>query len=428
MTVLDPSPTGVPKDQHLDRADLPGPAVLVLGGGTRLPKALRNHGMYVVYGGGTDEYTAAHHEACHEAWLLSGSSEDAWVARAVALHQQIPFERVVTVRERFLTTAARIADALGLAGNPLQTVRALKDKARMRELLQRRAPDSAVRAKVMRTVEEVDAFVAEVGLPIVLKPRDGSASEGITIIRHTSGMAAARQLVRSRPEALLAEEFLDGPEFSVETFSDQGSHHLLAITEKFTGPGAVEIGHLVPARISADEYATLEEATGDFLDAIGLLEGPAHTEVILTPRGPRVVESHNRPGGDGIVDLVRHVTGLDLRDLLAAQTAGEPLPAADGERAGAAATWFLTTDPGLVTEVSGWQAAAEQPGVVAVSPAVRAGDTVAPLGGSDDRCGSLIAAAPTPDEALDRARAALSLVTVHTVVAPQQAPENRDSR
>ncbi|MER5636572.1 ATP-grasp domain-containing protein [Kitasatospora sp. NPDC002227] len=392
----------------------PTPAVLVLGGGTRLPKALREHGSYVVYGGTPEEFTAAHAEACHEAWLLAEGEPEEWVRRAVALHQVVPIQRVVTVRERFLTTAARITDALGLAGNPLGTVLLLKDKSLMREAFDPAVDDSAVRARLMHSPADVDAFVAEAGLPVVLKPRDGSGSEGIAVLRDAEGVAAARARVGSRPGELLAEEFLAGPEFSVETFSHQGGHQLLAVTEKFTGDNAVEIGHVVPARVPAEVRAALAEATCRFLDAIGLVEGPAHTEVILTPRGPRIVESHNRPGGDGIVDLVRHVTGLDIRDLLAAQTAGVPAPRAAGEPAGAAATWFLTAAPGLATEVSGWDAAAAAPGVVSVDATTRTGDTVRELRGSGDRCGSVTAVAATADEALGRAREALALVTVST--------------
>ncbi|MGW1073102.1 ATP-grasp domain-containing protein [Streptomyces sp. NPDC002537] len=410
---------------------LPGPqqntptdgAVLVLGGGTRLPDALRAHGLYVVYGGAPEEFTPAHRAACDEAWLLADASEDDWVRRATALHRQLPLRRAVTVRERFLVTASRINDACGLGGNPLDTVLALKDKSLMRRRLEDGGDSRAVRARLMRDPADLDAFVTTAGLPVVLKPRDGSASEGITIVRDADGVRAARQDIAARPGRLLAEEFLDGPEFSVETHSADGRHEVLAVTEKFTGEHSVEIGHVVPARVGADDRAALETATRAFLDTIGLTEGPAHTEIILTPRGPRVVESHNRPGGDGIVDLVRHVCGVDVRDLLAAQVAGAPAPTAGTDPAGAAATWFLTAAPGIATEVSGWETAAGMPGVTDVSPAVTAGDTVTPLRGSGDRCGSVTAVAATPDEALDRARRALAHVVVRTEAAPRNPQE-----
>lgn len=391
--------------------------VLVLGGGTRLPKALRAHGCHVVYGGTLAEFGPGHRDACDEALLLPDDDGDVWLDRVLALHKAVPFDRVVTVRERFLTTAARIRDALGLAGNPLRTVLLLKDKALMREVLDGTPGSPAVRAALMRAPDDLAGFTARAGLPVVLKPRDGSGSQGIRVLRSAADVERAARLVAETPDALLAEEFLDGPEYSVESFSRGGEHQVLAVTEKFTGDNAVEIGHLVPARIDSAGHAALVSATRAFLDAVGLTEGPAHTEVIVTPAGPRVVESHDRPGGDGIIDLVREVTGADVRDLLAAHTAGvQPPPQVP--TAEAAATWFLTAPPGLVTEVTGWQAAATSPGVLQTDPETAPGDTVPPLSSSEDRCGSLTALGATADEALERARAAIAKVHITTQPVP----------
>ncbi|MET9356582.1 ATP-grasp domain-containing protein [Streptomyces sp. NPDC006617] len=398
------------------KTDGPPPAaVLVMGGGTRLPAALRAHGMYVVYGGTRGEFGPGHRDACDEALLLADDSPQTWLRRALLLHRELSFQRVVTVRERFLTTAARITDALGLTGNPLTTVLTLKDKALMRRHPGMYDSAGSVRARVLRGPEDVDDFVASAGLPVVVKPRDGSGSEGVLVVRGEADVATARGRAARQPEGLLVEEFLDGPEFSVESFTAHGLHHVLAVTEKFTGDNAVEVGHVVPARIDSSRREELEATARGFLDAVGLTEGPAHTEIILTPRGPRVVESHNRPGGDGIIDLVRHVRGVDIRDLLAAQVAGAPLGLpTPGTSHRAAATWFLTADPGRVTRVTGWDEAAGRPGVVDVSQDVRLGSTVNPLRGSEDRCGAVTAVGADADEALDRARHAMGLVHVTT--------------
>ncbi|MEU6813692.1 ATP-grasp domain-containing protein [Streptomyces sp. NPDC046860] len=393
------------------------PTVLVLGGGTRLPRALRAHGCHVLYGGTLAEFGPGHQDACDEALLLSGADGDAWLDHALALHKAVPFDRVVTVRERFLTTAARIRDALGLPGNPPRTVLLLKDKARMREALADAPGAPAVQAALMRAPGDLAAFAERAGLPVVLKPRDGSGSQGIHVLRDTADVERAARLVEAAPDTLLAEEFLAGPEYSVESFSRAGEHHVLAVTEKFTGDNAVEIGHLVPARVDAARHRALEAATSAFLDAVGLTDGPAHTEIIVTPRGPRVVESHDRPGGDGIIDLVREVTGADVRDLLAAHVAGA-VPPAPAATAGAAAVWFLTAPPGPVTEITGEEAAAAGPGVVDTALDVAPGDTVPELRGSDDRCGWVLAVGDDPGQALARARAAAAEIRITTRPVP----------
>ena len=52
---------------------------------------------------------------------------------------------------------------------------------------------------------------------------------------------------------------------------------------------------------------------GSFLDAVGLVEGPAHTEIRLARNGPRIIESHNRNGGGRINELVRLTFGFDIK-------------------------------------------------------------------------------------------------------------------
>ena len=392
------------------------PAVLVLGGSTRLPGALRERGMHVVFFGTHAEFTPAHREICAEAWLTdTPQGEEFWLGRARLLYREVPFVRAVTGREHFLITTARINDALGLGGNPLKTVLALKDKALMREHLTA-FPDAVppVRSRVLREPAELSGLVRDWGLPLIVKPRDKASSEGVQVLRDEAAVEIARRRVQEAPEALIVEEFLQGPEFSVETFSHAGRHDVYTVTEKFTGEGCVEIGHVVPARITEADRAVLAAAAQRFLDVIGLVEGPGHTEIILTEHGPRIVESHNRTGGDGIPDLVRHVCGVDMRDLLAAQIAQRPFPEPQ-PRSPSAATWFLIGEPGTVTSVKGWDVAAEQPGVVTASQTADVGDLVRPLGSSADRCGSVIALADTGDEALARAQEAIAQVSLQTV-------------
>ncbi|CAM5719195.1 hypothetical protein SBADM41S_03708 [Streptomyces badius] len=114
---------------------------------------------------------------------------------------------------------------------------------------------------------------------------DGSASRGVALVSDAGTLeSAARAMTGSAaPESRwIAEEFLSGPEFSVETFSTDGSHHVVAVAEKFKGDNFVEIGHLVPARVRAADHAAMAAEVGALLDAVGLNEGVAHTEVVLT--------------------------------------------------------------------------------------------------------------------------------------------------
>ncbi|WP_231977792.1 ATP-grasp domain-containing protein [Streptomyces sp. TLI_053] len=343
------------------------------------------------------------------------------VARAARdLHRRNPVGVVITVLDEFQEVAAVLNEEFGLTANSADAVRTTNDKYRMRTkaIASTCAP---VAHSSVRGAEDLRAFGRRNGYPFILKPVDGSASRGITLVDDESSMEAAALAFeadsRSAESSWIAEEFLCGPEFSVETFSGEGHHHVLAVTEKFKTDNFVEVGHLVPARIADEDRVALEAEVTALLDAVGLTEGPAHTEVVLTSRGPRVVETHSRPGGDGIVELVRLATGLDMQQLTFDWLAGKPVDLRPVQPHRAAATWFLIPPQGTVATVTGLDEALKMPGVTEGYTAFEVGDVVLALHSSDDRGGAFIAVADDPETALTRAQAAASRVEIAVVAA-----------
>jgi biotin carboxylase len=213
---------------------------------------------------------------------------------------------------------------------------------------------------------------------------------------------------------LLVEEYLDGPELSVESIVADGVTTVCAITEKALAfaPYFEEVGHVTRGVDSLEALdAQLVALAGDAHAALGVTSGATHCEVRLTSDGPRVVEVGARVGGDRIPYLTRRATGVDLIVAAAAvATGGRPdttptasrfagirmvYPDRDGvvERIGIAPS---ATD--LLDDV-GWYA--------------RAGDRVAlPPRGFLARLGYLVAVADTRAEVVRRLDAAEGLVDI----------------
>ncbi|WP_326785830.1 ATP-grasp domain-containing protein [Streptomyces sp. NBC_00151] len=389
-------------------------AVLLVGG--RHPaaaRAARRAGLRIHYLGARDGAPGWLEGEADEVTLLDTPDAESVTAAAWDIHATQPFDVAISMSDAYVEAVAVVNERLGLTANSPRTARTVNDKALMREVLRDSGVASVAAARVT-TGEQARRFPAEAGYPFVLKPADGSGSRGVTLVPDEESLAdAVAHTVGSGSGTWIAEEYLRGPEFSVETFSADGEHHLLAVTEKFKGANFVEVGHLVPARIAAETVRALADEAVACLDAVGLLEGPAHTELILTDKGPRVVETHARPGGDGIVELVRLAVGLDAQQLTFDWLAGRPLDL-DGARheIRAAATWFLTPHPGTVADVGGLREALTEEGVTEAYLAVAPGDVIGELRGSSDRAGAVIAAADTPDAALDRARLAAGRLQV----------------
>ncbi|HEX7635557.1 MAG TPA: ATP-grasp domain-containing protein, partial [Noviherbaspirillum sp.] len=260
--------------------------------------------------------------------LEASASSKQWADIASAMHQAQPFDAVACYSDLYQQLAGEIAQRL----NVFCTIdRDLLEKTR-NKFLMRQALDSHdiahCRYRFARGREEVVQAVREIGTPCILKPVAGEASMGVAKLNDEADMEQALDRVGENDlnQGVMVEEFLTGEEFSVEAISDGGRHHIIAVTKKYKDMTSfVEIGHVVPAPIAADAKEAIEVYVGQVLTALGFRNAPSHTEVILTGRGPRVVETHTRLGGDRIINLVKYASGIDLYALSAKQSIGTRL-------------------------------------------------------------------------------------------------------
>lgn len=403
------------------------PTIAVVGGKLKIVRKARELGLGVVYIQCPDEYEQKHWPYVDQALLVDYHDTGRLLPLVRSLHQTFPFRAVVSLSELGLLPAAKIDDMLGLGGNSLETVEMLLDKSRMRRHLNALGV-SPVAAAVGRTEQDLREFVKAQGLPIVVKPVKEAGSIGIFAVHDEAELASVAERFRSLRERFdkrdlagdldrfLMEEYLDGPEISVETLSFDGRHVVVGVTDKVSTDSAfVEIGHSVPSRHPSPLLCDVERLVLTFLDAVGLCHGPGHTEVKLTSRGPVIVESHNRVGGDRINELVETAYDVDMDRYALGSRFGliEPLQQSPQLVAGAAIRFF-TPSPGRVIEVTGAATIAEDPSLVELEISVKPGDEVRPLTWSEDRVGHVIARGATADEAIANCERLLAAVRIDT--------------
>jgi len=344
--------------------------------------------------------------------------DEEWVALALAAHQLHPFSRIATFGETDQDRCAVIGEALGITTHSPRTVELVHDKFAMRVRLRETGVDTTASALVDDLATLTD-FVDLHGLPCVVKPVAGAGSAGVAVIRDQSSLASAFERASGRFEGLpdegvLVEEFHEGPQFSVEAFSERGEHQVVAITRKFSDPvNFVELGHVAPADLTSQDQKEVQYFVERVLDALGVTFGATHTEIVLGENGPRVIETHVRMGGDEIPALALDATGVDLADCVVRQTMGERvLPEiraalADNRPARCSAIWFVAAPAaGVVVEVSGAHEARQTDGVSDVELLVGPGSRVGNLESSDSRIAYVRAVGTTPEQAVTSARTA----------------------
>lgn len=325
---------------------------------------------------------------------------------------------VASSSEYWVATAGEVAAALGLPHPDPDAVRACRDKARQRATL---AAAGVPGARFAAVVDPRAAVLqaAHLGYPVVVKPVAGSGSVA-TRLCHTANevRAAATLVLESDPatlglpvqDAVLVEEFLDGPEFSVETMGTQ----VVGVTAKHLSPTPwfVEIGHDFPAAAPPGVAATALAA----LRALGLGWGAAHVELRLTATGPRVVEVNPRLAGGMLPRVVEEALGVDLVAHAVAVAAGIDRPVTPTRRHHAAIRFVVADRSGLLTGFDGLDEARAVPHVVEVEPSKPIGAEITIRHSFTDRLGYAIAAGESGSVAARAARTAVRAVRAH--VAP----------
>ncbi|PZT76822.1 MULTISPECIES: ATP-grasp domain-containing protein [unclassified Streptomyces] len=253
------------------------------------------------------------------------------VTAGLALAARHPIAGVVTWDEYALVPTAELAARLGVPGNSAAAMNACRDKATSRRLLAEHQVPSAASTTVS-TLAEATAAALRTGFPVVLKPASHAASIGVVRVDSPEQLPDAWNFAAAGaggqgPEGsgVLVEEYLSGPEISVECVTRHGVTTALAVTRKEVGfaPYFEEIGHTVDAGDPLlPEVAPVAVRA---VQALGVTEGIQHVEMRLTATGPRIIEVNARIGGDLIGKLVGLATGLDL-PRIAADVAGGKEP------------------------------------------------------------------------------------------------------
>ncbi|MFD0339562.1 ATP-grasp domain-containing protein [Streptomyces sp. NPDC127117] len=339
--------------------------------------------------------------------LADDADAAAWTEAVRAVHAAVPLTHALALVDHLAYEAAVAMSAIGVPFHAPATMERVGDKALMRRTLDERGL-YPVPFRLAAGLDEARAAVLGVGLPCVFKPVSGTGSAGAVMVRDEKEIDAAYGEASGHGQDVLVERFMTGPQFSVEAFSEDGRHLVLAITRKFSDPATlVELGHVMPAPLSGDEAAAVARCAVDVLDAVGLTYGPSHTEVILGPDGPVPIETHARVGGDDIWLMVHAATGVDLDTVQPDQALGRSVfeevrstLETHAPRRPYQAVWF-----GAAREATTFTGA-ELPGGdhVQVTALCLKGDPVRPLSSTNDRVVKVRATGTTAEEALDLAR------------------------
>ena len=252
----------------------------------------------------------------------------------------------------------------------------------------------------------------------ILKPADNAASRGVILVNKNDN-PDYKELYDyceqySRSGATLVEEFMTGPEVSVESYSVNGVPYIITITDKIVTeiPYFVELGHTEPSRLSQEAQEDIKRVATAAIKAIGMLNGPTHTEIKVTSTGAKLVEIAARLGGDFITSrLVPLSTGVDMIECSFASLLKEEVPVEKKFQKGSAIR-LIQGEKGTLKQINGIEKAKGIDGVVDVEIYKNIGDIICRPQNSNDRVGHIITVGENANEAAQTAEQALGVIEV----------------
>ena len=229
-------------------------------------------------------------------------------------------DRLESTVEAHTLPVAQVREACTIPGTTPRTAFLCRDKPAMKEVL-READVPCARSCGASNSDEVRTFVAEVGYPVILKPRDAAGASGTYLARddeqlerclHESGVAYGSPVA--------VEEFIEGHEGFYDTLTiggrivhDFACHYypnvLEAMRTRWISPQVVTTN-----RIDEPGYQEARRLGQRVQEVLGIETSATHMEWFFGPKGLKFSEIGCRPPGVRVWDLYSAANDLDLYD------------------------------------------------------------------------------------------------------------------
>ena len=304
---------------------------------------------------------------------------------------------------------SRIASELHLPGINYSSAKLIKNKAEVRRCLFDAQADDTGYSYEISSSQEALSVLPEVKFPVMVKPCDGSGSRGASRVDNPDEFVTACEYAMqgSITHRAVAEPFVVGREYGVESFVNQGEIHILAVMQKdmTMPPYYAELGHAIPSGLSVEMEAQIKECVRRALIALGVNHGSVNMDLLIdSDGGVHIVDIGARMGGNLIGShIIPMGTGIDYMANMIKAAMSDEVDFTPQTESAPVATKLLALTPGVVTSLPNFDNIATTYKVT-IEHHLHQGDTITPYRTNLDGCGYVVATGRDVYEAIDTAR------------------------
>ena len=298
-------------------------------------------------------------------------------------------------------TASYIAQEMGLPGLDYEVARLIKNKYRVRKCLYENQVDDMSPVYEVSTDTDISNLALKIQFPVMVKPRDGSGSRGVSRVDDALAFekACCIAMETSNSKCATVEPFIFGEEYGAESIVVNGAVYVLGIMKKWMTqpPYYAELGHGIPTNLAPEIEERAKHCVERAIKAFGINFGSVNIDMIITDDGRvYIIDVGARMGGNLIGSHIIPIgTGIEYIENLIKAHLGETIDLTPRNTPKAVATRILALTPGVVEQLPNLQSS----GDILVEHHLKPEDTINEYHTNLDGCGYVVCIADTLEKA-----------------------------
>lgn len=334
----------------------------------------------------------------------------------LAYAREHEIDGVLTAATDFsVLTMSRIAGEMGLPGINYESAKIIKNKAAVRKILFDAHADDTGYSYEIHNTEEANELKDSIVYPVMVKPCDGSGSRGASRVDNAEDFVGACEFAMngSITHRAVAEPFVVGREYGVESFVENGTIHVLGVMQKdmTLPPYYAELGHAIPSGLSEELEVKVKTCVYNALVALGVNHGSVNMDLLINEKGDvHIVDIGARMGGNLIGShIIPRGTGIDYMGNMIRAAVGDKTDWTPIWEPKPVATKLLALSPGVVAGLPDFDEIARENAVV-IEHHLNVGDQINEYHTNLDGCGYVVASCSDVIESIAKAAAVKSII------------------
>jgi len=354
---------------------------------------------------------------------------------------------IVSFIEPYCHTACLLAEEFGVNRFSTHAIYTMQDKILSRQILSK-SPNNA-KFMVLSKDVSISSLLREInsGFPFILKSPHSSGSKDVFKINNSEEFKRYLKKVSQKSmESILAEEFLDGPQYLVEVIVYQQKLHIIAVFEQeiIHHTRFIVTGYNLIIDPPLDFYRDLREAVEAIVETHGMESGACHLEMRhvwkkkalliaaedndsghLQKKTWKLVEINPRISGGGMNRLIEIGLGINLVEETLKLALGQEPNLLPRHKQYVFAQYVTLSETGILEKITGRKKASDCPGVQEVFLKPRKGTLLIPPLSMGHRYAYVIATGDSEESARINAKFAASQIKFWLAPPPECLPDNK---